>query len=138
MSLLSLLKKIHHMSFSLVEKKNRHQIRNSHLLTVISVRWIISYSHLIIIDTWMVEIYSCRFFYLRTLSWSQPKQLLNNYFELKLLLLRPKRLFSFKTQIVSSLLTLQKLEVIAHVSESILVYGHTLTNCNILYSQYIS
>jgi len=86
----------------------------------------------------MVEIYSCRFFYSRTSSWSQPKQLLNNYFKLKLLLLHQKHLFNFKTQIFSSLLTLQTLEVIAHVNESILVYGHTLTNCNILYSQYIS
>jgi hypothetical protein len=53
------------------------------------------------------------------ISWSQPKWLFNNYFELKLLSLRPSRLLSIKTQIVSSLLILQVLEVIAHVSEPI-------------------
>jgi len=51
--------------------------------------------------------------------WSQPRWLLNNYFELKLLSLHPSRLLNIKTQIVSSLLTLQVLEMIAHVSGSI-------------------
>ena len=36
MSLLSLLKEIYHTSFILVAKKHRLQIRNSHLLTIIS------------------------------------------------------------------------------------------------------
>jgi len=74
MLLLSLLKKIHHTSLSLVAKEiYRLQIRNSHLLTIISGRWIILYSTSIIIDTWMVGIHSCWFFYLRTSSWSQPR-----------------------------------------------------------------
>jgi hypothetical protein len=67
----------------------------------------------------MVRIHLCRLFYLRTSSWSQPRWLFNNYFELKLLQLCPCRLLSIKTQIVSSLPTLQVLEVIAHVSDLI-------------------
>jgi hypothetical protein len=43
----------------------------------------------------------------------------NNLFELKLLSFCPSRLLSIKTQIVLSLLTLQALKVIAHVSEPI-------------------
>ena len=46
--------------------------------------------------------------------------------------------FSIKTQLVSSLRTLQMLEAIAHVSEPILVYRHALTNYTVLYdTQYI-
>jgi len=119
MSLHFLLKKIHHTSLNLIVKKHRFQIRNSHLLTVISGKWIISYSTSIIIKTWMVRIYSYQFFYLKTSSWSQSRWLFKNYFELKLLLLHPSRLLSIKIQIVSSLLTLQALEVIVHVSKPI-------------------
>jgi hypothetical protein len=118
-SLLSLLEEIYHMSLSLVAKKHRLQIRNSHFLTIINGRCIISYSASIIIDIWMVRIHLCRLFYLRTSSWSQPMWLFNNYFELKLLPLCPSRLSSIKTQIVSSLLPLHVLEVIAYMSELI-------------------
>jgi hypothetical protein len=134
MSLLSLLEEIHYTSLSFVAKNIDFKSEILICSFFISGRWIISYSASIIIDTWMAGIHSCRFFYLRTSSWSQPRWLFNNHFELKLLPLRPSRLLSIKTQIVSSLLTLQVLEVIAHVSEPIKVYRHTSTNCTIRYS----
>jgi hypothetical protein len=115
MSLLSLLEEIHHMRLSLVAKNIDFKSEILICSFVISGKWIISYSTSIIIDIWMVEIHSCRFFYLRTSSWSQPMWLFNNHFEL-LLSLRPSCLLSIKTQIVSSLLTSQVLEVIAHMS----------------------